>query len=281
MQCGSRLWFPGKTWPDGTQEEWPEDMRFPLQNLPPKMPNQEHAYTLEDIDDYSAHLGIPWQLPKDLPFATANAYLGFLWDLDVRTVTLTQKKKEKYLAALDEWLGRRTHTLRELEQLYGKLLHASLVIPQGRAYVMGLEAMFPIFGHEPHKPWTPPHTMQHDLRWWVTHLASFPPCLIPICEEISDVKAFSDASNASLAITIGSHWRAWTLDPSWRADGRDIAWAEAVAFEFLIKAVARRFPDTKHFRLFGDNRGVVKGWRRGRSRNTFVNQVFRRIHELE
>ena len=281
VQHGARLWFPGETWPEGRQEEWPEDFRYPLRNFPPRTPDQAHAYSMEDIDDYSAHLGIPWQRSKDLPFSTSTSYLGFTWDLTSRTVSLSERKKAKYAEALNSWLQRRTHTLRELEQLYGKLLHASLVIPQGRAYITSLEAMFPLFRHEPFKPWTPPRAVPHDLTWWTSHLLSAPPLPIPTKEEVSDVNAFSDASNYGIAITIGPYWRAWTLDPGWREDGRDIGWAEAIAFELLIRAVTQRFPRVTRFRLYCDNRGVVEGWWKGRSRNSAVNGVFRRLHDLE
>ncbi|KAF8621907.1 hypothetical protein AX15_007402 [Amanita polypyramis BW_CC] len=135
-----------------------EDSRFPLQNFPPRMPNHRHAYTIEDIDDYSAYLGIPWQQLKDLPFDTTTIYL--IWDLVARTITLSDAKKAKNLKA-------------------------------------------------------------------------------------------------------------------------DIRWAEAVAFELLIHAVSRRFTGIRHFRILGDNRGVVEGWWIGRSRSRHINEIFRRIHGLK
>ncbi|KAK2459417.1 hypothetical protein APHAL10511_008565, partial [Amanita phalloides] len=109
-QCGAWLWFPGETWGDGSQEEWPEDLRFPLKNFAPRSLRQEHAYTMEDIDEYSVHLSIPWQPLKDLPFTKVTTYLGLCWDLEAHTVVLAEGKKEKYLKALDEWLKRRVHT---------------------------------------------------------------------------------------------------------------------------------------------------------------------------
>ncbi|KAK6995680.1 hypothetical protein R3P38DRAFT_2453706, partial [Favolaschia claudopus] len=35
-----------------------------------------------------------------------------------------------------------------------------------------------------------------------------------------------------------------------------------------------------HFKVFGDNRVVVEGWRNARSKNPATNLVFRRIHTL-
>ena len=218
---------------------------------------------MEDIDDYSAHLGIPWQHSKDLPFSSSTSYLGFMWDLAVRTMSLSERKKIKYAEVLDSWCQCCTHTLKELEQLYGKLLHASLVIPQGHAYITGLEAMFPLFCHEPFKPRTPPRAVPQDLTWWTSHLRSAPPLPIPTKEEIADVEAFSDASNSGIAITISPYWRAWALDPGWREDGQDIRWAEAIAFELLICTVAHRFPSIACFRLYCDNQGVVEDGGKG------------------
>jgi hypothetical protein len=79
---------------------------------------------------------------------------------------------------------------------------------------------------------------------------------------------------------IGGQWRAWRLIPGWKTLGgqRDIGWAEAVGFELLIHAACRQFSVPTHLILYGDNEGVVHGWRNGRSRNSAVNSVFRRIH---
>jgi hypothetical protein len=35
-----------------------------------------------------------------------------------------------------------------------------------------------------------------------------------------------------------------------------------------------------HLKLYGDNRGVVEGWWKGRSKNRPTNTVFRRVHSL-
>src|ERR1700678_491386 len=60
----------------------------------------------------------------------------------------------------------------------------------------------------------------------------------------------------------------------------DIGWAEAVGFELLARTLCARSKPGQHFRVFGDNKGVVEGWWRGRSRNWETNKVFRRVHNL-
>ena len=121
--------------PDGRSEEYDEDMVFPLcdfSNTSTCLPT-DALYTYADtyIDLISKELGIPWESSKMIPFATVVPYLGFLWDLDTRTVAIPTEKKARYLSAIEEWHKKCMHTLDEVQGLYGKLLHASLVIPAG------------------------------------------------------------------------------------------------------------------------------------------------------
>lgn len=95
--------------------------------------------------------------------------------------------------------------------------------------------------------------------------------------------AFSDASSGiRIAIIIHGRWHAWYLIPGWQTlDGaKDIGWAEAVGFELLVKSIVESFNSTGQFQTFGNNQGVVDGWRNGRSRNCVVNMVFCRIHNV-
>jgi len=71
---------------------------------------------------------------------------------------------------------------------------------------------------------------------------------------------------------------AWRLLPGWKANGQDIGWAEAVGFELLTLFVLSSSGGGTHFKVYGDNKGVVEGWWKGRSRNKQMNTVFRCIH---
>jgi len=114
QQEGSRIWFCGDTLEDGRVEEFDEDCSSPMRDLSPPAPPPGDApflYSDLDIDHISDHLGIPWESSKTVPFGSVIPYLGFSWDLNTRTVTLPDNKKGKYLACIDEWRQRRTHTL--------------------------------------------------------------------------------------------------------------------------------------------------------------------------
>lgn len=282
-QQGGRLWTGRGPRPDGRVEEFDEDMAFPIRDL---AKNRDHGYTydLSDVDHISNQLGIPWERSKDFDFSSSFPFIGFIWDIEKRTVSLRPEKKDKYLLAIKEWQKSRTHTLGEVQKLYGKLCHATLAHPDGRPYLANLEAMLGIFHDSPHLPRTPPRQLPNDLNWWTTELSK--PSLgrnIPTAHKVHDITAFSDASSSTgIAIVIGTRWRAWNLLPGWNSDKRDIGWAEAVGFEFLARTIARLNPtnNEEHFKVYGDNQGVVEGWKRGRSRNPRVNEVFKRVTKL-
>jgi hypothetical protein len=283
---GGRIWFGGRVFDDGSVEEFDEDCGFSLKDLSARSPrsleDRRYTYNFSDIDELSEVLGILWEKSKDLPFAFTTIYIGFEWNLEDITVSLPANKKAKYQLAILEWRNRSAHDLQDIQKLYGKLLHASLVLPAGRAYLTGLEAMLGIFGDSPFMPRRAPATVRPDLEWWATQLSK--PFLgrpIPCPVELINLDAYSDASSEiGVAIVLGGKWRAWRLIPGWKTlDGvRDIAWAEAVGFELLVYAVTRTGGTNRHFKVFGDNNVVVEGWWNHRSHNRHVNGVFRRLH---
>ena len=285
-QLGSRFWYQGENLSDDSPAEFDEDAACPLvdHSSRPNRSDLDSLFTYgdTDIDSISGQLGIPWEPSKTIPFSSTVPYLGFDWNLAERTVAITEKKKAKYRLAIREWLPHPTHDLEEAQKLYGKLLHASLVLPAGRAYLTSLEGLMASFSRNPFVPHHAPRHTTADLSWWLNALNS--PRVsqsIPGPAFVTDKDAFSDASSGfGVGIVIGSRWRAWRLIPGWKADGRDIGWAEAVGFEFLARTLCSTSSPGQHFRVFGDNKGVVEGWWKGRSRNWETNKVFRRIHDL-
>ena len=53
-----------------------------------------------------------------------------------------------------------------------------------------------------------------------------------------------------------------------------------MGFWLLILTLSLSAPRGTHVKVFGDNRGVVEGWWKGRSRNKPTNEIFRHIHAL-
>ena len=286
IQDGGRHWYGGKNLPSGVQEEFDEDCSTILQDLAKTSPrtaeDQSFTYADADIDELSERLGIRWEPSKSVPFGAEIPYLGFSWNLRTRIIQLLDGKRTKYLSAIEEWEERRTHNLLETQKLYGKLHHATMVLPAGRAYLTGLEAMLAMCNDRPFLPHSPPRDTPNDLEWWKLQLRG-PPLSKTILEpqRLVDYEAYSDASSGfGVAITIGPKWRAWKLAAGWKSQGRDIQWAEAVGFELLVIHLCILSKEGEHVKVHGDNRGVVEGWWKGCSGNRPTNSVFRRIHSL-
>jgi hypothetical protein len=286
LQDRSRLWYRGDDMPSGRLAEFDEDAGFIFQDLSTASSRSPEdaifSYCDADIDQLSSTLGIPWETSKTVPFSSRVPYLGFIWDLETCTVTLSDEKKSKYIHAIVEWNLQPKHTQEEVEKLYGKLLHACLVVPKGRAYLTNLESILRGFNNRSFVPHSSPRGTSQDLQWWSAVLTE--PSLvrkIPGPHLVVDHQAYSDASSGvGIGITIGEKWRAWRLLPGWKCQGRDIGWAEAIGFELLVRTLLAADSTVKHLKVFGDNRGVVEGWWKGRSRNKLTNEVFRRIHDV-
>ena len=198
--------------PDGRPEEFDEDMFFPLLDLSNTSPRPDidafFTYADADIDRVSDELGIPWEHSKTVPFSNVVPYLGFVWNLTTRTVEVPLEKKHKYCDVIEEWQKKPRHALAEVQKLYGKLLHTTLVVPAGRAYLTGLEAMLALFHDRPFVPHTPPRSTPYDLNWWAKLLDSETLSRpIPGPTPLEDMDAFSDASSGfGIGITISKNW---------------------------------------------------------------------------
>lgn len=86
---------------------------------------------LSDIDVISNKLGIPWKMSKDQPFAHSTTYIGFILNLQEKAILLIPSKAEKYLWVINKWNACNTHTLEDIQNIYGKLLHTASLIPAG------------------------------------------------------------------------------------------------------------------------------------------------------
>lgn len=158
---------------------------------------------------------------KTILFGSIVTYLSFVWNLNTHSVAIPVEKKLKYLNVIKEWKKKPMHALTEVQKLYSKLLHASLVITAGHAYLTNLEAMVSGFNSSPFIPHTPSCNTTNGLKWWMEHLQS--PTLsrsVPVPVPLTDLNTFSNASSGfSIEITIGSKWCTWCLLPGWKSNG--------------------------------------------------------------
>ena len=117
--------------PNSKHEEFDEDCSAHLQDFSTKTTctsiDRNYSYNDDDINAVSDYLSIAWEPSKTVPFGFSIPYLGFIWNLTDLTVAVPDRKKVKYMAAIEEWERKPTHALLEVQQLHGKLLHIMLV----------------------------------------------------------------------------------------------------------------------------------------------------------
>ena len=85
------------------------------------------------LTDFFRRLGI---FIKDRAAAQVQLALGFWWDSISRTRTLVERKYEAYVKMLADFETRRTLTLRERQQMAGRMQRAVLTMPPGAACFM-------------------------------------------------------------------------------------------------------------------------------------------------
>jgi hypothetical protein len=283
-----RLLYQGHTLSSGEREEFDDDFTFPLQDLlsssPQSAEDQLFTYAFGDIDKVTKPLGYTWAPDKDIHFCDSPTYFGFQWNISTKTVSVPSDKRLKYLNAISEWEQQHNHNSEHVAKLYGKLLHVSLVLTIGRAYLTELERFAADLSHEaPHVAHRAPCQWPADMAWWKTALSTPITCPIPGPADLIDTHAYSDASSSyGIGLYIHGYWRAYRLLPGWRGQGeRDIGWAEAVGFYLLVLIIVREATSGHQYKIWGDNEGVVEGWWNGRTgRNWATNNIFRRLHEI-
>jgi len=72
-----------------------------------------------------------------------------------------------------------------------------------------------------------------------------------------DETVYVDASGVGIGFVSGDLWQAWQWKKTWKRDGRDIQWAEAVAAEMGIRLMIASGYSGKKIILYSDNSQVV------------------------
>lgn len=265
--------------------KWVDDFIFfrsPTSSLPGQ---QTFPYDKDLIWSVADSLGWPWSRAKHQPFATSFTYLGFLWDINARTVQLPTSKISKYVTHLQPWLSAKSATLIEAQKLLGSLSHCALAVPNGSSHLPQLYKF--IAGFSTSKSSFVRHqvssALHSDLQWWNDQfLHSFcgrgikepPPPLLD--------KVFVDASTSwGIGIVVNSSWSAFRFLPQAFTDGRNIGWAEMLAVELCVVTLTHLYPPNSHIIIHSDNQGVLAAITNQYSRGLHANQSLQRMsHSL-
>jgi hypothetical protein len=125
------------------------------------------------IDD----LNVPWHSDTDKgdpEFVFITTFVGFLWDLPRKLVSLPDKKRSKYLHRVDVFIkcfsGGRC-CLHEVEEIHGILCHHTFVHQEGCSRLPSHSNFMATFKGDRYSRQYPSDCMINDLKWWLEELA--------------------------------------------------------------------------------------------------------------
>nr|GAT50782.1 reverse transcriptase [Mycena chlorophos] len=268
----------------GPTRKWVDDFvffRFPITS--PPGPPFSYSYDLSTIYSITNPLGFEWNdlAVKGHDFAFSTDYVGFHWDIATKRVSLSEKKRTKYLGKVLSVIEAHKVRLPQLQSLIGTLQHLCFVYRDGRSRLPALSAAAARFPHKfaAHEIKGQPLS---DLQWWkdTLSLTGVSRSLLPRACSSRDI--WVDAStDFGIGVLVDGWWGSWRLLPGWKSDGRDIGWAESIAVEIAcLWLIADSDAIDTEFVIHGDNSAVIDAYKKGRSRNEQRNLSFRRITEL-
>jgi hypothetical protein len=226
----------------------------------------------------------PWHPVKtSMAFREFIVFLGLLWDLRHRRISLPEEKRQKYLARMRDMLttmrANLTFSLLAIQELHSALCHLCFLYRDGRSCVAVFSNAMSGFKGNSLARHHLSNTALKTLLWWEKKLdnASFFCQLTPI-GTLRDLEIYVDASTSwGTGIIIGSQWYAIPLKANWKAllPGHDICWLEAIAIELLFMFLDQLDIHDIHLLVCSDNEGAIGAHTKGRSPNVGINLCVR------
>jgi hypothetical protein len=222
-------------------------------------------------------LGVPWHDEKgDDHFLFVTTFIGFLWDIPGKLVSLPEEKRLKFHERVRRFLNdfncRPCHLL-DIEKIHGSLCHVAFVYMDGCSRLPSLSNFASSFHNNELITRYPSHSMMTDLSWWLQRLETggVSRALHPR-GPLQDLGLYVDASTSwGIGIIIGDRWASFQLSSTWKVPGRDICWLETLAIELLTYFLEEM--GLQHCRLLihSDNQGTIGALEKGRSPNSHIN----------
>lgn len=93
------------------------------------------SVSMLDLVKASEVLGVKTNVTKYAEFSSQQMYIGFQWNVQLKTVGLSAEKLLKRRQEVDEFWVKLSWSKNELEQINGKLNHLTLILPQMKPYL--------------------------------------------------------------------------------------------------------------------------------------------------
>lgn len=243
-----------------------------------------YDYDHEEMLRRVAPLQVPWHQEKDdKTFVFVTTFIGFLWDIPRKLVSLPEEKRlkfhERVRIFIDAFTGHRC-ILNDIDKIHGSLCHVAFVYTEGHSHLPSISNFAASFGGNELQSCYPPHSMMTDLHWWWSTLSvlGYTRELRPHGPQM-DLGISVDASTSwGIGMIINGQWAAFQLSNSWKEKGCDICWLETLAIEFLIYfLIALGYCDTRIL-IRSDNMGAMGTHTKGRCPNWHINMSIRRAY---
>ncbi|KAF7319316.1 hypothetical protein HMN09_00269200 [Mycena chlorophos] len=143
--------------------------RIPVESVVVGTTTYHYAYSRASALAAIEPLRVPWHPVKWTEFLFEIVYIGFLWNLPEKRVSLPEQKRLKFLRRVDEFRDlckRGRCSLNDVEKIHGSLCHICFVYPEGRSYLADITAFQNRF--DPDEPLItryPPPSLYTALKW--------------------------------------------------------------------------------------------------------------------
>ncbi len=248
-----------------------------------------YAYDRASCLDFISSLDVPWHPEKGTPFFSVDfVFIGLRWDTVLKTVSLPEHKRLKFLDRVSSFIScfsKSPCKLRDVERIHGSLCYISFVYLEGRTYLPSLSNFACSFKGNTFISRYPTRSLLSDLKWWrnTLSLTSSPRQLTPLSDSLN-LNIFVDASTSwGVGILLDGKWMAFKLRPQWNTSridndvSRGICWLEMIAVELVIYAVQASGLSHCKILIHSDNMGVIGAVAKGRSPNYHINLSIRRM----
>ena len=96
-----------------------------------------YAYDRPSALSFIKELNIPWHPDKGQDFDETFKYIGFLWNITARTVSLPEEKRQKFLDRTRNFISAfqaQCCAVRDVMKIHGSLCHIAYVYPEGKSH---------------------------------------------------------------------------------------------------------------------------------------------------
>ncbi|KAE8185864.1 hypothetical protein CF336_g7226 [Tilletia laevis] len=240
--------------------------------------------TINDILAATRELDFPWNPEKTVDFKPNPKYIGWVFNIPERKAVLPREKAEKYVDRATPFEKGLQQDKNTTQKLLGSLQHVAFVARDLRPHLGSIASFLASWPEDKqYQKRFIPVEVQKEAGFWVKALSivpfirsyALPPNRFP------DTVWVDASTEWGIGVIVGEAWGAWKWLPGWKADGRGIGWAEAIALEFGLLAAKACGASNSTIDFRSDNQGVLYSYKRGHSRGKQINTVLKRVVDME